>query len=137
MKTHLNILNIYSRNRQYSFWLSPRGNGIDCHRTWEALYLDVIPIVWNSSLNALYENLPIVIIQNYTEITETFLRKKLYEISVKKMTTTYQFEKLRNAYWRRLILNKSRHSLIDYNIRTNRCWRGRTKTKGLRFSLFS
>ena len=24
---------IYARNRQYSFWLSPRGNGIGCHRT--------------------------------------------------------------------------------------------------------
>ncbi|CAF4378106.1 unnamed protein product, partial [Adineta steineri] len=36
---------IYMRNRQYPFWLSPRGNGLDCHRTWEALYLDTIPIV--------------------------------------------------------------------------------------------
>jgi len=24
---------------------SPRGNGIDCHRTWEALYFDCVPIV--------------------------------------------------------------------------------------------
>lgn len=24
---------IYARNRQYPFWLSPRGNGLDCHRT--------------------------------------------------------------------------------------------------------
>ncbi len=39
------IPKVYARNCQYSFWLSPRGNGIDCHRTWEALYLDVIPIV--------------------------------------------------------------------------------------------
>src|SRR5207237_409730 len=41
---------IYERNRQYPYWLSPRGGGIDCHRTWEALYLDIIPIVWNNSL---------------------------------------------------------------------------------------
>ena len=27
------------------FCISPRGNGIDCHRTWEALYFDCIPIV--------------------------------------------------------------------------------------------
>jgi hypothetical protein len=25
--------------------LSPPGNGVDCHRTWEALYLGVTPIV--------------------------------------------------------------------------------------------
>ncbi len=129
------IPKIYARNRQYPFWLSPRGNGLDCHRTWEALYLDVIPIVWNSSLNVLYENLPVVIIQNYTELTETFLRQKLHEISMKKyqpMTTGYQFEKLRNAYWRRLILTQSRHSLTDHNTR-KRCWRAKTTIDWLRF----
>ncbi|CAF3652941.1 unnamed protein product [Rotaria sp. Silwood1] len=123
---------IYSRNREYAFWLSPRGNGIDCHRTWEALYLDAIPIVWNSSLNILYEDLPVIIIQNDTEITETFLREKLHEISMKKyhqMNQVYRFEKLRNAYWRRLILSKSRHSLTNNNIRINQCWRARTSTK--------
>jgi hypothetical protein len=135
-----NLPNIYSRNRQYSFWLSPRGNGIDCHRTWEALYLDVIPIVWNSSLNVLYENLPVVIIQNHTEITETFLREKLQDISMKKyhqMTQVYRFEKLRNAYWRRLILSKSRHSLTNNNVRLNQCWQAKTSTRSFIFSLFS
>lgn len=28
-----NLSEIYKRNIQYKFWLSPRGNGIDCHRT--------------------------------------------------------------------------------------------------------
>ncbi|CAF5114087.1 unnamed protein product, partial [Rotaria sp. Silwood1] len=128
---------IYSRNREYAFWLSPRGNGIDCHRTWEALYLDAIPIVWNSSLNILYEDLPVIIIQNDTEITETFLREKLHEISMKKyhqMNQVYRFEKLRNAYWRRLILSKSRHSLTNNNIRINQCWRARTSTKSFPLS---
>ena len=27
------------------FCLSPNGNGIDCHKHWECLYLGVIPIV--------------------------------------------------------------------------------------------
>lgn len=34
---------------------SPRGNGIDCHRFWEAQYLGVIPVVKHSQLDALYE----------------------------------------------------------------------------------
>ena len=117
---------IYQRNREYPFWLSPRGNGIDCHRTWEALYLDVIPIVWNSSLNVLYENLPVLIINDHRELNETFLREKLKEISTKKATKngTYQYEKLRNAYWRRLILSKSRHRHKSHVFqRTNQCWR--------------
>jgi hypothetical protein len=116
---------IYERNRQYPFWLSPRGGGIDCHRTWEALYLDIIPIVWNNSLNVLYENLPVVIINDYEELNEKFLYDKLNEISKKKLSKekVYQYEKLRNAYWRRLILNKSKHKENkDIYERTNQCW---------------
>jgi len=116
---------IYERNRQYPFWLSPRGAGIDCHRTWEALYLDIIPIVWNSSLNILYENLPVVIINDYKELNERFLYEKLSEISTKKLSKekVYQYEKLRNAYWRRLILNKSRHKeKKDIYERKDQCW---------------
>ena len=119
------LANVYARNRQYPFWLSPRGGGIDCHRTWEALYLDIIPIVWNSSLNVLYENLPVVIINDYQELNQDFLYRKLEKISKEKVANpkTFHYEKLRNAYWRRLILSKSRHA--DKNSthqRTNRCW---------------
>jgi len=118
---------IYARNRQYSFWLSPRGNGLDCHRTWEALYLDVIPIVWNSTLNSLYVDLPVIILDELSEITEQFLRIKRREIATNKVknSTVYRFEKLRFSFWRRLVLSKSRHSITSRN-RENRCWRAKT-----------
>ena len=119
------LFNIYTRNRQYSFWLSPRGSGLDCHRTWEALYLDIIPIVWNNSLNILYEELPVVVINNHLELNEQFLRTKLKEISMKKLSKEkiYKYEKLRNAYWRRLILSKSRHKAAEsIEKRSNLCW---------------
>ena len=127
-----NLYNIYQRNRQYAFWLSPRGGGIDCHRTWEALYLDIIPIVWNSSLNVLYENLPILIINDSHELNETYLYKKLHEISNKKLSKAkhYQYEKIRHAYWRRLILQRSRHRQdMDIYQRTNLCWSAQTGTR--------
>ncbi|UJR11743.1 hypothetical protein I4U23_015924 [Adineta vaga] len=118
---------IYARNRRYPLWLSPRGNGLDCHRTWEALYLNVIPIVWNSTLNSLYTNLPIIVINNEREINEEFLRIKLKEITALKAKTQsiYDLEKLQFSYWRRLILNKSRHSSMQ-TIRNNQCWRAKT-----------
>lgn len=121
---------IYERNRQYPFWLSPRGNGLDCHRTWEAFYLDIIPIVWNNSLTVLYENLPVVIINDITELNEEFLYRKLDEIARKKVSRdkSYQYEKLRNAYWRRLILEKSRHKdNRNVHIRQHQCWRAEEK----------
>ena len=123
-----NLPRIYERNRAYPFWLSPRGNGIDCHRTWEALYLDIIPVVWNSSLNVLYEHLPVLIINDYDELNETFLYRKLRDISMRKLSSKneYRYEKLRHAYWRRLILSKSRHHFRNTRSRTNQCWRAKS-----------
>ncbi|CAF1041368.1 unnamed protein product [Rotaria sordida] len=132
------IVRIYARNRHYPFWISPRGNGIDCHRTWEALYLDIIPIVWNSTLNSLYANLPVVIINNHTDLTESFLRDQLQKIATKKKAQSnsssssssserYQYEKLRNAFWRRMILSKSRYATKIFDLtHQRRCWRAKS-----------
>ena len=119
--------NVYARNRQYPFWLSPRGNGIDCHRTWEALYLDIIPVVWNSTLNSLFIDLPVIILNEWSDITEQFLQNKLKQIAANKVKIppVYRFEKLRFSFWRHLILSKSRHSIATTE-RKNQCWRGKT-----------
>lgn len=63
----------------HAFVLSPRGNGLDCLRTWEALFLRCIPIVKASSLDPLYrdENLPVVIVESFREITAARLRQWL------------------------------------------------------------
>lgn len=53
--------------------LSPEGTGIDCHRIYESMYLDAIPIVKTSLLDPFYKKLPIVIVREWTEITEEFL----------------------------------------------------------------
>ena len=39
---------------KYAFVLSPRGRGLDCHRTWEALCLGCIPIVKKSPITKLF-----------------------------------------------------------------------------------
>jgi hypothetical protein len=118
---------VYQRNRQYPLWLSPRGNGIDCHRTWEALYLDAIPIVWHSTLDSLYTNLPVLIINDWSEINEQFLRNKLYEIALKKVQQppVYQYDKLRSAFWHQMILKKSRYAHSKTPTRRYRCWRAK------------
>ena len=56
---------------QFAFQVSPHGNGLDCFRTWESLYLGTIPIVKSSSLDPLYEDhrLPVVIVKSWAEIT--------------------------------------------------------------------
>lgn len=80
---------------RYKFVLSPRGNGLDCHRTWEALLMRCYPIVKSSTLNPLYENLPVVIVNDWSEVTPEFLDKKYQELSKKE----YTWEKLYMPYW--------------------------------------
>lgn len=50
----------------YKFIISPEGNGIDCHRTWEALYLKVIPIVDRNIVTEFYSNFfPMVLVEDW------------------------------------------------------------------------
>ncbi|HEY1794425.1 MAG TPA: hypothetical protein VGG34_16035 [Opitutaceae bacterium] len=56
---------------QFAFEASPQGNGLDCFRTWEALFLGTIPIVRRSTLNPLYEDesLPVAVVGSWEEVT--------------------------------------------------------------------
>lgn len=77
------------------FVLSPHGNGLDCYRTWEALLLGSIPIVKSSSLDPLYEDLPVLIVKEWHDITKELLEKKYHEFKHK----TFKMEKLYAQYW--------------------------------------
>lgn len=80
------------------FLVSPHGNGLDCHRTWEALYLGVIPIVKKSTLDAMYQDLPVLIVNDWSEVTEELLNTT-YE---RMQNTSFAFEKLYIDYWKEL-----------------------------------
>jgi hypothetical protein len=51
------------------FAISPTGRGLDCFRTWEALFVGTVPIVLNSSIIHLYTDMPIMIVNDYREVT--------------------------------------------------------------------
>ena len=61
----------------FAFEVSPRGHGLDCFRTWEALLLGTIPIVRRSPLDPLYaeEEFPVVIVDDWTEVTPVNLAR--------------------------------------------------------------
>lgn len=83
----------------YYFTVSPAGNTLGSHRTWEALYLRTIPIVKRTvdAESLAYLGLPIWILDNWQELdsfTEDMLQKK-YE----KMMSPASFEALFMDYW--------------------------------------
>jgi len=85
----------YDLLSRYKFILSPRGAGLDCHRTWEAMYVGTIPIVLSSSIDSIYEGLPVLIVKSWDEITESFLERKYEELMNKKCDTSRMFME----YW--------------------------------------
>jgi len=58
----------------YKFIASPEGNGIDCHRHYEALIAGCIPIVEHNPLVELkYRDCPVLYTTDYSEITPSYL----------------------------------------------------------------
>lgn len=62
---------------KYQFILSPFGNGFDCHRTWEALALGCIPICCLPPQWPRYTELPILYVNDWSEITPALLKKAI------------------------------------------------------------
>lgn len=86
----------YSNLASYKFVISPEGNGIDCHRHYEALLAGCIPILeHNDKIQEKYNNLPIVYTKDYSEINNDYLQI-LYDTMLDK---TYDFSKLFKSYY--------------------------------------
>ncbi len=99
-KTHLFLLN------NYKFVASPAGNGLDCHRSWEALYLGIVPITRSACGMNYFKNLglPFYIINDWSEI-KNLDENKLTDIYNSLTAEKKSYKKfLFFDYWRDLIL---------------------------------
>ena len=84
---------------QHKFTFSPDGNGYDCCRTWEALYMGCIPIVQRHRFTEEFsEKLPILVVDDYTNITEDWLNEKYV-----KLYGQFDWHALTVEYWDNLI----------------------------------
>lgn len=88
----------------HKFVLSPEGKGLDCHRTWEALYLKSIPVILQNNYLRCYDDLPVVVVKDYSEISEDFLAEQYERIS----DNHFNFDKLKKGYWDALIEKEER-----------------------------
>ena len=89
--------------KSHKFVFCPDGNGIDCHRTWEALYVGSYPIVERHVFSEEFaKHLPILIVDNWEDVTEKFLNDKYDEMINKK----WNWDMLKISYWEKLIEDK-------------------------------
>ena len=96
----------YSDLQHSEFVLSPRGVNPDCYRTWEALYAGSIPIVERTGIEQLYEDLPVIIVDSFKNLTRELLQKAKAELATK----TFNLRKLHSQYWIDQILEKQREA---------------------------
>jgi hypothetical protein len=91
---------------EFAFELSPRGNGLDCFRTWECLALGAIPIVKAGTLDPLYldEELPVAIVESFREVDVAHLARWREQLAprfgpalARKLSNDYWVERIRAA----------------------------------------
>lgn len=88
---------------QYQFVASPVGHGLDCHRNWEALYLNTIPITLRSPNTEQFTAMgfPFLLLDNWDELAKmdtAFLNQQWSQL-----TAAFDQNKLFMNYWENLI----------------------------------
>jgi hypothetical protein len=110
-----NKLHFYEIVARASFVWSPPGMGWDCYRTWEAIYLGAIPIILRTGgaldrdPDRVYDDLPVLMLDSYTQVTEKLLQKTLQSFSSRR----FNWAKLTWPYWNsawRQLANGSTHT---------------------------
>lgn len=95
LESNLSFDNYINNMSHCKYVISPPGNGIDCHRTWEALYIGCIPIVIKNKIYDKWVDLPILQVNDYSELNngllESFSKKE------------FNFDKLNLNYWKNII----------------------------------
>lgn len=96
----------------HRFVLCPPGNGIDTHRLWESLAAGAVPIVIKTPAMKPFQDLPIMFVDKYEDVSEKMLEKTWNTI----LGCSYKDEKLKEKYWENLIKNMQRQVKPDINI---------------------
>jgi hypothetical protein len=75
-ENNVSINTFYESLIDSKYVISPEGTGIDCHRIYESLYFNAVPIIKRTNsvvMNTFYEKLPVLMVNNWGDITEEFL----------------------------------------------------------------
>jgi hypothetical protein len=90
---------------QSKFMICPKGNGIDCHRNWEVLYMRKVPVMKNHPyFKVLFVDYPVLFVNDYSEVTEQLLidNEHLYqqaqEMDLMSLTLPYFYDKIVEKY---------------------------------------
>lgn len=72
----------------HKYAICPRGNGLDTHRIWECLYLNVIPIIIEPD-DLKISNLPMIVFKDWSEFDPNQLKANFKNQELNKITFSY------------------------------------------------
>jgi len=72
-ESNISKTEFYNKISKSKYIISPEGTGIDCHRIYESIYLNSIPILENNAMDSFYKDLPVMIVKDWGEITKEYL----------------------------------------------------------------
>ena len=76
--------------RRHKFCICPRGNGIDTHRIWEALYLGCVPVIVRADWTPAYSELPLLILPTWEELPNINLQQEYIRITA----TSHNYDRI-------------------------------------------
>lgn len=94
--SHVPRNSTWLRQAECMFVLSPEGAGMDCHRTWEAILLGCVPIVKRNPLAPLFAELPVMIVDDWTEVNRQSLLSYANAIQNQKFNFSSLFREFVN-----------------------------------------
>ena len=83
-ESNLPPASFYKQMRKSKYVISPDGTGYDCHRIYEAILLNAIPIIKKNPLTNFYKHLPVILVDSWDEINGDNL-EKIYEENYNKL----------------------------------------------------
>lgn len=116
---------IWERYSQYPLVVSTAGSGLDCHRTWELLYLGCIVVTRTSPLDPLYEGLPVIIVDDWRQVRDPEMMRQWVGQVAHLTDRDYVWQRLRpRAYLEpiRQELEQRRSALITTERGVSQAW---------------
>lgn len=84
---------------EHHFVLCPFGNGLDCYRTWETLYLGSIPVIQSDVFARHFSTYPVAVVDNLFDMNEDILQKGLDKL--RSTEQEYNAMPLKLSYWKK------------------------------------
>ena len=121
MRNNPHLVAYYGRVAAHRYVAAPRGNGLDTHRLWEALYLGCVPIVQAGPLDALYRRVGALVVRSWTQVTSHLLDSEYDRLVAIQRNAS---DLLTPGHWKRLI-ESDRRAAMDKSAKSSdrgRCW---------------